>query len=390
MKKIYSVFLGSGLIAILFFWSFASTGQSTQIQSAQNSLPQPDMIASPADNPSSLAKVELGRLLFWDPILSGNKDVACATCHHPDFGYAENLDISVGVNGVGLGSTRHFNQGNSIPFVQRNSQSVLNTAFNGIDEQGDYDPQTAPMFWDLRAKGLEEQALMPILTYEEMRGDDYAEDEILDEVVARLKRISEYQTLFAEAFGEQQAISSENLGKALAAFQRTLVATNSPYDRYIAGDSNAMTRRQIEGMRAFENVGCAECHSGPMFSDFQVHVLGVPDNNKLPESDQGLDQTYAFRTASLRNLEYTAPYMHSGVFSSLRDVLRFYDGGGRRGQRNPAVGRNDRDVLFRRLDDVDDHDREIIEFLTALNDDNFDKVIPAQVPSGLSVGGLIE
>ena len=390
MKKFYSVFLGSGLIAILFFWSFASTGQSTQIQSAQNSLPQPDRVASPADNPSSLAKVELGRLLFWDPILSGDKDVACATCHHPDFGYAESLDISVGVNGVGLGSTRHFNQGNSIPFVQRNSQSVLNTAFNGIDEQGDYDPQTAPMFWDLRAKGLEEQALMPILTYEEMRGDDYAEDEILDEVVARLKSISEYQTLFAEAFSEQQAISSENLGKALAAFQRTLVATNSPYDRYIAGDLNAMTSRQIEGMRAFENVGCAECHSGPMFSDFQVHVLGVPDNNKLPESDQGLDQTYAFRTASLRNLEYTAPYMHSGVFSSLRDVLRFYDGGGRRGQRNPVVGRNDRDVLFRRLDDVDDHDREIIEFLTALNDDNFDKVIPAQVPSGLAVGGMIE
>jgi cytochrome c peroxidase len=390
MKKSRSVLLRFGWITLLFFGLFSSTGVFTQIQSAQNRLPPSDRVASPVDNPSNPSIVELGRLLFWDPILSGNKDVACATCHHPDFGYAENLDISIGVNGVGLGSARHFNEENSIPFVQRNSQSVLNTAFNGIDEEGSYDPQTAPMFWDLRAKGLEEQALMPILTYEEMRGDNYAEDEILDEVVARLNGILEYQTLFAVAFSEQQAINSENLGKALAAFQRTLVATNSPYDRYIAGDLNAMTRRQIEGMRAFENVGCVECHSGPMFSDFQMHVLGVPDNNKLPESDQGLNQTYAFRTPSLRNLDYTAPYMHSGVFSSLRDVLRFYDGGGRRGQRNPAVGRNDRDVLFRRLDDVDDHDREIMEFLTALNDDDFDKVIPAQVPSGLAVGGLIE
>jgi|MEHZ01.5.fsa_nt_MEHZ011417745.1_11 cytochrome c peroxidase len=361
---------------------------------AQITTSLPGTVASPADNLSSPEKIDLGRLLFWDPILSGDSDVACATCHHPDFGYAENLDISVGVGGVGLGSLRHFSAQNSIPFVKRNSQSVLNTAFNGMNEDGSYDPAAAPIFWDVRANSLEEQALLPILTFEEMRGHNYAEDEILDEVVSRLKGIPEYQTLFSEAFGNSsnndQAITSDNLGKALASFQRTLVAIDSPYDRYLAGDSNAMTSQQIERMRAFEDVGCAECHSGPMFSDFQLHVLGVPDNMKLPESDQSLNFDYAFRTPSLRNLEYTAPYMHSGVFSSLRDVLRFYDGGGRRGQRNPAVGRNDRDILFRRLDDVDDHDREIITFLGALNDDNFDKTIPSQVPSGLAVGGLIE
>ena len=156
MKKSRSVLLRFGWITLLFFGLFSSTGVFTQIQSAQNRLPPSDRVASPVDNPSNPSIVELGRLLFWDPILSGNKDVACATCHHPDFGYAENLDISIGVNGVGLGSARHFNEENSIPFVQRNSQSVLNTAFNGIDEEGSYDPQTAPMFWDLRAKGLEE------------------------------------------------------------------------------------------------------------------------------------------------------------------------------------------------------------------------------------------
>lgn len=359
---------------------------------AQPTVQMPQTPMAPADNPYSPEKVELGRLLFWDPILSGNSDVACATCHHPDFGYAENLDISIGVNGSGLGSLRHFNEGNEIPFVIRNSPSILNTAFNGMDEQGNYDPSAAPMFWDVRAKGLEEQALLPILTYEEMRGPEYAEDEIMAEVIARLESIPEYQTLFSQVFGGQTgAVNSENLGKALAAFQRTLVATNSPYDRYLAGDRTAMTSRQIQGMRAFEEVGCAECHSGPMFSDYKVHVLGVPDNNKLPESDQGLNQTYAFRTPTLRNLEFTAPYMHNGVFSSLRQVIQFYDdGGGRRGRlRNPAVSRNQQDVLFRRLDDPDDQEREIIAFLQALNDDNFDRKVPASVPSGLAVGGSI-
>ena len=252
------------------------------------------------------------------------------------------------------------------------------------------------MFWDVRASSLEEQTLLPIITFEEMRGLHYAEDEILDEVVSRLQNIAEYQALFSEAFDEpsadreDSAINSENIGKALAAFQRTLIATDSAYDRYTAGDTNAMTSQQVDGMHAFESVGCAECHSGPMFSDFQVHVLGVPDNTKLPESDQGLNQSYAFRTPSLRNLEFTAPYMHSGVFANLQQVLRFYNGGRRGGQRNPAVGRNDRDILFRRLDDVNDHDREIIAFLGALNDDSFDKAIPNRVPSGLPVGGLID
>lgn len=355
---------------------------------SQSSAKIPNVTLEPADNLSSPEKVELGRLLFWDPILSGDMDVACATCHHPDFGYAENIDISIGVNGVGLGSLRHFNQNNDIPFVARNSQSVLNTAFNGMDEEGNYQPTNAPMFWDVRANSLEEQALLPILTYEEMRGPNFSEDEILEEVLTRIMSIPEYQQRFSHVFGEQSAISAENLGKALAAFERTLVATNSAYDRYIAGDTGAMTTEQIEGMRAFESVGCAECHSGPMFSDYQVHVLAVPDNAKLSESDQGLNSAYAFRTPTLRNLEYTAPYMHSGVFSSLREVLRFYDGG-RRNQRNPNVGRNERDILFRRLDDVDDHDREIIAFLEALNDENFDRTIPTTVPSGLPVGGLI-
>ena len=108
------------------------------------------------------AKNSTRKIAFYDPILSGGKDVACATCHHPEFGYAESLEISIGVNGSGLGEQRTFNTPNDIPFTKRNSQSILNTAFNGIDINGNYSPEKAPMFWDLRASGLEAQAQFPI------------------------------------------------------------------------------------------------------------------------------------------------------------------------------------------------------------------------------------
>lgn len=350
----------------------------------------PREIAAPPDNPQTPEKVELGRLLFWDPVLSGNQQVACATCHHPDFGYAEDLDLSIGVDGAGLGGARRFVSGSSIPLVKRNSQTVLNTAFNGIDPEGGYDPATAPMFWDDRAKGLEAQALLPILTFEEMRGHAYPEEDAVDTVVARLRAIPEYRSLFAEVFEGEDAVSAENLGKALAAFQRSLVANNSPYDRYMRGETNAMTRLQVRGMRQFEQVGCINCHNGPMFSDYKLHVLGIRDNRQLPESDTGaVGQPYAFRTPSLRNLAYTAPYMHNGLFSTLEDVVEFYDDVGDRNERNVNLARNQMDPLIRTLDDPDDHERELIAFLNALNDDAFDRAIPDRVPSGLNPGGEI-
>jgi cytochrome c peroxidase len=385
MNKVPVVLIPAVLIALIL--GLVDLGRGQLANPAFSALPR--TATAPPDNPADPAKTDLGRLLFWDPILSGNEDVACATCHHPGFGYAENLDISIGVNGTGLGSARRFNVPNSIPFVQRNSQTILNTAFNGIDPQGRYDSAAAPMFWDLRAPGLEAQALLPIATFEEMRGHAYSEDEAVEAVLARLLTIPEYRRLFADAFGDGQAISADSLGKALAAFQRTLLANDSPFDRYMRGDRSAMTPRQIEGMRQFERVGCIQCHSGPMFSDYKLHVLGVRDNGKLPSSDRGFEQTYAFRTPSLRNLAYTAPYMHNGLFPTLDDVLDFYDDVGDRDERNENVGRDQIDPLARRLDDVDDAEREIIVFLTALNDDDFDRTIPARVPSGLPPGGRI-
>jgi cytochrome c peroxidase len=184
--------------------------------------------------------IALGKMLFWDPILSGNKDVACATCHHPANGYADNLDVSIGVGGVGLGVNRHFLNPRTGVFVKRNSQTILNTAFNGMDVNGNYDPINAPMFWDSRVKSLENQSVEPIKTLEEMRGTKFTETNALDSVVARLKNIPEYQLLFKNAFGTTQAITIANMSVAIAAFERTLTANNSPFDRYKRGEKTAM------------------------------------------------------------------------------------------------------------------------------------------------------
>ena len=296
----------------------------------------PTEVAAPSDNPTTPEKIALGQLLFWDPILSGQKDVACASCHHPDFGYAENLDLSIGANGVGLGAARSFAPDRPVRFVKRNSQTVLNTAFNGLTATGHDTPASAPMFWDLRVRSLELQALEPLKAQEEMRGDAYPEHLALSSVVARLKANAEYRRLFASAFGPREPVSEATLGRALAAFERSLVTPNAPFDRYMRGDQTAMTPAQVRGMSRFQTAGCVNCHNGPMFSDYKSHVIAVPDSGKLAVSDAGINQTYAFRTASLRNLAYTAPYMHSGVFDSLREVVNFYN---RVGRGDEAAGR---------------------------------------------------
>ncbi len=352
----------------------------------------------PADNPSTPERVALGRLLFWDPILSGQKDVACATCHHPAFGYSDGLDLSIGANGAGLGPARAFVAGHAPRLVKRNSQTVLNVAFNGLTAGGDSIPAGAPMFWDSRVRGLEAQALEPLKALEEMRGGANPEDRAVAAAVSRLKAVPEYRRLFGLAFGGGSAVNERNLGRALAAFQRTLVAANSPFDRYMRGDTTALGPDQVRGMERFQSIGCINCHSGPMFSDFATHVLAVPDSPKLPESDSGVNKTYAFRTPSLRNLSVTAPYMHSGVFATLPDVVNFYQrisgGRGRRGDggargTNPQVSRDHIDPLARQLNMRGRGQQDLIAFLRALDDPNFDRTIPERVPSGLLVGGRL-
>jgi len=359
----------------------------------------PAHVESPADNPTTPEKVALGRLLFWDPILSGSLDIACATCHHPDFGYTDGRDLPIGTGGRGVGPKRIF-PGGTAPLVKRNSQTILNVAFNGIDRDGHDDPAAAPMFWDARAHGLEAQALVPIESFEEMRGLRVPEGRGVSEAVRRVSRVKEYQSLFARAFGGSAAVTAENLARAIAAFERTLITTDAPFDRYMRGDHTALTDVQVQGMKSFESHGCTQCHNCPMLSDYKFHVLGVSDNPKLGAWDPGADHRFAFRTPTLRNLKYTGPYMHSGLLNSVLEVIGFYriartgtgyvhfDAptmfNGRLLLASP-VARDQVDPLVRQLIVIQRID-DVADFLESLNG-TFDRTIPARVPSGLAPAG---
>jgi len=245
------------------------------------------------------------------------------------------------------------------------------------------------MFWDSRVKSLEKQALEPIKTLEEMKGRQYDEGEILDEIINRLKAIPEYSQLFEAAFGKNNSINSNNLAKAIAAFERSLVTNNSRFDQYMRGDDNAISLSEKDGFELFKKAGCANCHNGPMFSDYTMHVLGVPENEKLTEPDSGIAGKYAFRTPTLRNLRFTAPYMHNGSLTTLKSVLEFYEDISFRKIRNPAVSSDQYDPLVRELRLKVKDMAPIISFLNTLNDSGYDKEIPESVPSGLTVGGDI-
>ncbi len=353
-------------------------------------IPLPKTVKAPENNPTTKEKVELGKLLFFDPILSGDKDVACATCHHPTNGYAEFRDISIGVNGVGFGSSRTFKSPNSIPFVKRNAHTILNTAYNGITIAGTYNPESAPMFWDSRVNSLEQQALEPIKALEEMRGTNYTKNEILNIVVSRVKEIPAYQELFKKAFPENSNIDSLSIAKAIAAFERSLVTNNSRFDKFLRGDETAISLSEKEGFELFKKVGCANCHSGPMFSDYKMHVLGVEENDKLDIADGGLNNEFLFRTPTLRNLGATAPYMHNGSLSSLLKVLEFYEDISSGRSKNKNVPDKALDSLVKKIIIKVKDMSFISSFLNTLNDTNFDATMPDSVPSGLSVAGDIK
>ena len=290
-------------------------------------------------NAPSSEKVELGRLLFWDPILSGGKDVACATCHLPELGYTDGIARSIGVGGVGAGPSRVVGHTGVVP---RNAPTVLNTVWNGITELGMFNPEFAPMFWDGRTQGLANQALDPIRSQQEMRGDNFTIAQLESEVLNRLNNNDDYQALFNSAYGSTD-ITFAMLGQALADFQTTLIANNSPFDRWVRGDASAMSANQIQGMEEFVKVGCAQCHSGPMFSNYETHVLGVPEADNLDMPDVG-DGNFGFRTPTLRQLAFTAPYFHGGQMESLRDAIEFYDSPG--GSQNLNVPTNTLDTCL--------------------------------------------
>ncbi len=372
MKKYYCLFL-----LLIACNSIDKKSSSSKIKSNISEISAlPLVVNFPTDNLSNPDKIELGRLLFYDPILSGNKDVAYASCHLPDFAYSDGLDLSLGVGGQGIGSKRFFQTINkNISFLKRNSQSLINVAFNGITNGESSQPENAPMFWDLRAKSLEKQCIVPIKNLEEMRGDNILEKEIFTIVEKRINNIPEYKKLFKQSFATNNKINIEMIAKAIATFERNIVSSQSRFDLYMRGDKSQLSESEILGREAFLKSGCIKCHNGPMFSDYTLHTIGVAINPKLKKIDYGTSKKFDFRTPSLRNLRYSAPYMHNGTLQNLQQVLEFYEDLSGSKIRNNLVNENQLDSLVSHIKLEFKDISLIIEFLNTLNDDNFDKKI---------------
>jgi cytochrome c peroxidase len=233
------------------------------------------------------------------------------------------------------------------------------------------------MFWDNRGISLEDQAIGPIHSKEEMRGENFTDAEILNVVIQRLENNATYVDLFNQAFGSD-TVDGDRIAKALASFERTLVNNNTPFDRYSRGETNALNQKEIRGLNLFIESGCTNCHNGPMLSDFELHQLPVSANSKQA-SDNGVDGK--FRTPTLRNLAFTAPFMHNGTKGDLKSAISFYH--------NISNPSNDPDLAGVDLDDGSDVIDAIAAFLLALSDTDFDQTIPTSVPSGLNPGGDI-
>ncbi len=334
----------------------------------QKPFPQP--IIQPEDNPTTPEKVELGRLLFFDPILSDDNTLSCAHCHHPDLGFSDGLPRSHGKDGKGAGTERT----GGIE-LSRSAPTLWNTVFNHRQ------------FWDGRAQHLEEQARMVITTPEEVNADPA-------QLVEELKAIPEYRQLFDRAFGGKngESITFKNITYALAAFQRTLVSFNSRFDRYAAGDGSALTPQEKRGLKLFlsPKTRCNECHGIPTFANRDFKVIGVPPVPGAPpdvpkpeaEPGRGGGPNGAFKIPTLRNIALTAPYMHNGAFATLEEVLDFYAGGGGRGKGLDVPLQDDK---IRKFDLTQQEKEDLIAFLLALTDESAKPAIPERVPSGLPV-----
>ena len=255
---------------------------------------------APAENPTTEAKVALGRLLFYDPVLSSDHATACATCHSEIWGMGDGLAVSVGVEGVGPTGPGRDGPNKT----RRNAQTLWNAAHR------------ERLFWDGRAGSLEAQALEPITTAEELGRNTL--QEAIDDVAA----IDGYRALFEEAF-PGEAIDAVTLGRALASFQRTLVAAWGPYDRYVAGDAGALSPEAQQGMFLFAAAGCASCHAPPRFESerYADRGLGGGDDLGRFEVSGNMADAGHFRVPTLRNLRETGPYFHDGSVATLADLV---------------------------------------------------------------------
>jgi cytochrome c peroxidase len=259
---------------------------------------------APGDNPMTDDKVRLGRRLFFDPLLSRDGSITCATCHQPERAFADGRTVSIGVLG---------RRG------ARNVPAVINRVYG------------ASFSWDGRAPTLEQQVLAPIEHRDELGMS-------VDEVIDRLKRDRRYADAFRAVF--DRSVSRDDLARALASYVRSILAGDAPIDRYLARGHEALDATALAGLRLFRGkANCTACHAGPTFTDERFHNTGVAwrqsgdggafqDEGRASVTGRPADRG-AFKTPTLREVGRTAPYMHNGSFTGLEDVIEFYDRGGR-------------------------------------------------------------
>ncbi|WP_425485257.1 cytochrome-c peroxidase [Halomonas fontilapidosi] len=252
--------------------------------------PLPHLPPIPADNSLSPAKVELGKFLFFEPRISSSGVISCATCHNPALGWTDRIPRATGHDGQ---------------IGERNTPTVLNSGFLGSQ------------FWDGREPDLEGQALGPIEADVEMAMD-------LEQALERLDGFDVYQQKFAAAYpDDENPINANNLAMAIASFERTLNTPNSPFDRYLRGDMNALDQQEKDGMVAFVDNGCIACHRGPALTDSQFHRIQVPGSTDVGRYDVTGEESdrHKFRTPTLRNVAVTYPYMNNGATESLEEAV---------------------------------------------------------------------
>jgi cytochrome c peroxidase len=342
---------GAGVCELRNMYQFYDSLQDRGVGGTQTSLPTHRDGFTPE-------QIDLGRYLFFDPALSGDGSMSCASCHQPDKGFADGRGRSVGVAG---------HEG------ARSAPSLWNVAFLNR------------FFWDARATSLEEQMLGPL----------YAPDEMANTPANLLRTLSsnsEYRQLFRQAYprGELDEISLGQVYRAIAAFQSSLISLNSRYDRYAHGYHAALNEKEIEGMNVFRSfvARCAECHTPPLFTNQQVAVIGTPEPEGMA-LDIGAEKTFnaaklkgGFKVPTLRNIEKTAPYMHSGRFETLRETVDFYSKG-----RGHAVPEGVEMHLHWHIwePNLTDYEMDrVVDFLRTLTDESFTPRTPDRVPSGLT------
>jgi cytochrome c peroxidase len=300
-------------------------------------------------------QIDLGRYLFFDPLLSANHQQACASCHQPAHGFSDGKALSTGSKGD-LGT--------------RSAPGLWNVGF------------LKKLFWDGRADSLEQQALIPLFAPHEMANT-------AEQLLADLASGPVYPQLFRQAFPEQKNLDLAQVATALAAFQSSLISLNSKYDQYAHGYHQALNEEEIQGLNVFRSfvARCAECHTPPLFTNQQIAVIGTPEPEGMP-FDPGAGHSTelkklrgGFKVPSLRNIARTAPYMHSGRFATLEQAAEFYTKG-----RGHAVPKDEQLLLHWHIWEPkisQDEIRQLVAFLHSLTDESLMPVLPTFLPSGL-------